>query len=255
MSTDSAHQPLAIVLAAGKGTRMESELPKVLVPISGSPMIDYVLDTLDAAGIKRKIVVVGYKSELVRQHLEQRHGVEFAEQPEQLGTGHAVMMCRKQFADHPGPVLIVTGDAPMLQASTVQKLLQAFSEEQPDCLLGTVTKENPSGFGRIVRDDSGRFCGIVEEKDATDQQREIREVNPSVYLFKADALLAVLDQLTAENAQREYYITDCPRLLLEAGKSVDARNVLQPIESLGVNSQADVQEVESALKRQESTGV
>lgn len=213
---------MAIVLAAGKGTRMKSELPKVLVPVGGRPMLRYVVDALTKAGIGRIVVVVGYRAELVREELAGAPGVEFADQTEQLGTGHAVMMCRPALESHRGPVVIVAGDSPLLQSDSIATLLTEFDQRHAACLLGTVERENPTGFGRIVRDAAGRFTGIVEEKDATPQQRALREINVSTYVFDAAELLAALQQLRADNSQREYYITDCPGLLLAAGKTVEA---------------------------------
>src|SRR5262249_14712733 len=136
---------LAIVLAAGKGTRMKSELPKVLVPVGGRPMVRYVLDALRAAGVQRLLVVVGYRGDLVRAELAGAPDVAFAEQKEQLGTGHAVMMCREAIAAHRGPVVVVAGDSPMLQAESVATLLAEFSRCGASCLLGTVNRDNPTG--------------------------------------------------------------------------------------------------------------
>ena len=250
MSETPTHPSLAIVLAAGKGTRMKSELPKVLVPVAGRPMIRYVIDALKQAQVSKIVVVVGYKAELVQDELADEPLVVYAEQSEQLGTGHAVMMCREQIAAHDGPVLIVAGDSPMLQASSVAKLLEAFHEEAPACLLGTVEREDPTGYGRVVRDGQGQFVAIVEEKDTSEAQKAIREVNVSTYVFDAAELLAALDQLTNENAQQEYYVTDCPGILLNAGKRVDALKVMASCESLSINSIDELALVEAELKRQ-----
>lgn len=239
---------LAIVLAAGKGTRMKSDLPKVLVPVAGRPMIRYVIDALKSAGIGRVLVVVGYRSHLVRAELSGEPNVEFAEQSEQLGTGHAVMMCRDELAQHQGPVLIVAGDSPLLQPDSIRRLLENFSAAQCACVLGTVDKENPQGYGRIVRNQLGEFTGIVEEKDATPAQRSIREVNVSTYVFDSQQLLEALKQLTDKNAQGEYYITDCPAVLLAAGKRVAAEKVLQPCESMSINNTDELALVEAELQ-------
>lgn len=246
--SDSTTSPLAIVLAAGKGTRMESDLPKVLVPVCGRPMICYVIDALQAAGIERIVVVVGYRAELVREELKDVPGIEFAEQREQLGTGHAVMMCRGQLQDHQGPVFIIAGDSPMLQASSVRSLLDLYEEEQAACLIGTVNKQNPTGYGRVVRDREGLFQEIVEEKDADDEQRVIKEVNVSTYVFDAQQLLSALAQLTDDNVQGEYYVTDCPAFLKAAGQRVSAHNVLQPCEAMSINNMAELREVEEQMK-------
>jgi bifunctional UDP-N-acetylglucosamine pyrophosphorylase/glucosamine-1-phosphate N-acetyltransferase/UDP-N-acetylglucosamine pyrophosphorylase len=240
---------MAIVLAAGKGTRMKSDLPKVLVPLLGRPMVRYVLESLSQAGIEHTVVVVGYRADLVEAELADVGGLEFALQEQQLGTGHAVMMCREALWRHEGPVVVVTGDSPMLQPESVRALLAEFDRLGAACLLGTVRKDNPAGYGRIVRDASGEFVGIVEEKDASAEQKAIVEINVSTYVFDAASLLEALDQLRADNSQREYYITDCPGILLAAGKRELALPVLQPCEALSVNSVDELREVEAEMQR------
>jgi bifunctional UDP-N-acetylglucosamine pyrophosphorylase/glucosamine-1-phosphate N-acetyltransferase/UDP-N-acetylglucosamine pyrophosphorylase len=175
-------EPLAIVLAAGKGTRMKSDLPEVLFPTCGRPMVRYVLEALHGAGVGRVLVVVGYKADLVRGELSDESGVEFVVQSEQLGTGYAVLMCRESLAEHDGPILILAGDSPMTQVSSWKSLLKACDRDQPACLLRTAIKEDPMGLGRIARDGDGQFVGIVEEKDATAKQKGILEVNMSTCL-------------------------------------------------------------------------
>lgn len=242
-------EPFAIILAAGKGTRMKSELPKVLVPVLGRPMIRYVVDAVREAGIRRMLVVVGYRSELVREELAGEAGVEFVEQAEQLGTGHAVMMCRAALAKHDGGVLILTGDSPLTQASSLQRLLNEFAEARPACLIGTAYKEDPTGLGRVVRNAEGRFERIVEQKDATPEERAIKEVNMSTYLFASGDLVWALDHLTTDNAQREYYVTDCPAILKAAGKTIDAKPVLQALEAMSINTVEELAAVENEMKR------
>src|SRR5262245_6020941 len=212
--------PVAIVMAAGKGTRMKSDLPKVLFPAAGRPLIEYVLDALAEAGIRRMVVVVGYRGDLVRQVLAGRAGVEFVEQSPQWGTGHAVMVCRQSLADHDGPILIMTGDTPLVQPATLKAMFAEFQRTRPACLMGTALKENPAGLGRVVRDERGDFLAIVEEKDATVPQKAIREVNMSYYLFNASDLWQALDRIRNDNSQGEYYITDCPGILKREGKDV-----------------------------------
>lgn len=228
---------------------MKSDLPKVLVPVGGRPMIRYVIDGLREAGVKRIVVVIGYKSDLVRQELTDESDIDFAVQEEQLGTGHAVMMCREQIESHEGPVVIVTGDSPMLQASSVKTLLDDFAGSSPACLLGTAHRDDPTGLGRIVRDADGTFTGIVEHKDCTPEQLAVTEVNMSTYVFDAAELLASLDQLTTDNAQGEYYITDAPGLLLKADKEVRALAALQPCEALSINTVDDLSVVEAEMER------
>lgn len=238
---------VAIVLAAGMGTRMKSDLPKVLVPICGRPMIDYVLDALSAGGVDRVIAVIGYRAELVRAALNGRPGVEFALQAEQLGTGHAVMACRDLLADCTGPVLVVTGDAPLMQAESVAALLGEFARRPAACILGTAHKDDPSGLGRILRDPQGNFTGIIEHRDATPEQRKITEINMSYYVFDCQELLGTLDQIRPDNRQGEYYITDVPGLLVARGKEVRALPVLKPCEALGINTLDELAAVEVEL--------
>jgi len=237
-----------IVLAAGKGTRMKSDLPKVLVEVCGRPMIHYVIDALEEGGADRTIVVIGYRAELVRSALAGREHVEFVVQAEQLGTGHAVMACRELLDDHAGPVLVLAGDQPMTQAASVAGLFDQFEREPVACIIGTTYKQNPAGLGRIVRDADGNFTAIVEHKDATPQQRRIKEVNLSYYVFHWPDLLPVLHQIRADNAQREYYITDAPGLLLKRGKRVRAIDLLKPCESLSINTVEELAAVEETMK-------
>lgn len=239
----------AIVMAAGKGTRMKSDLPKVLFEVCGRPMLSFVVDALTAAGVERIIVVVGYRADLVRETLSDREDVVFVEQTEQLGTGHAVMMCRNEMQGREGPVFIVAGDSPLIQRDSIASLLAEFRLGKPACMIGTLNKQDPSGLGRIVRDAEGKFEGIVEEKDATPQQRQITEVNMSTYVFDSTELLHALDQLTNDNRQREYYITDCPGILKGEGKAVQALPVLKPCESLSINTLEELKIVEGEMRK------
>lgn len=240
---------MAVILAAGQGTRMKSDLPKVLCRAAGRPLVDYVLDALEQAGVRRKVVVVGYRAELVQEELGGRSGVEFALQSERLGTGHAVMMARAQLAEHRGPVIVLAGDSPMVRPASLKRLLDAFHQTRPACLLGTLVKDDPTGLGRIVRDTSGKFVGIVEQKDATPEQRAIKEVNMSTYVFDPAQLLSALDRLKSNNSQSEYYLTDCPSILLSDGLQVEALSVLEACEALSVNTVEELALVEAELER------
>ncbi|GAB5404786.1 MAG: NTP transferase domain-containing protein [Aureliella sp.] len=241
--------PLAIVLAAGRGTRMKSDLPKVLFPALERPMIHWVIDALEKAGINKSVIVVGYRADDVKSELKDREGVDFAIQSEQLGTGHAVQMCEAQLENHDGPVLVVAGDSPMIQAESLKKLLSEFEKGDYACLLGTLEKDDPTGLGRIVRDTSGTFSHIVEQKDATEEEQKICEVNMSTYLFDCSALRWALGRLNSDNAQGEYYLTDCPAILLKAGKRVDAAPVLSACESLSINTVDELGLVEAEMQR------
>lgn len=241
--------PIAVVLAAGQGTRMKSDLPKVLFPVLERPMIEFVLDALAAAGIERVIAVVGYRAQDVQAALAGRRSVDYALQTERLGTGHAVKMAAGLLQGHEGPVLIVTGDSPLIQPSSIQELLAHFEHHRPACLLGTLHKANPAGLGRIVRDAAGQFVGIVEEKDATPEQKQITEVNMSTYVFDCRELLHALSQIKNDNRQKEFYLTDCPGILKAEGKRVEALPVLKDCEALSINTIDELQSVEDAMKK------
>jgi UDP-N-acetylglucosamine diphosphorylase/glucosamine-1-phosphate N-acetyltransferase len=250
VSPQMSPPPLAIVLAAGKGTRMKSDLPKVLLPVCGRPMIHFVLDALDKAGFTEKVVVIGHRGDLVRQELASRTDkISFVEQTEQLGTGHAVIQCGEHLTDHDGPVIVVAGDSPLLQPSSLSKLLAHFEAQRPALLLGTLIKDDPTGLGRIVRDADGSFTGIVEHKDASEAERLIREVNMSTYLFNGPDLVNALAKLGNDNAQREYYLTDCAAILNRSGRPVAAIPVLEPCESLSINDPDELRLVDATMRQ------
>lgn len=240
---------LGIVLAAGKGTRMESDLPKVLVSACGRPLVDYVLDAIEGAGVDKMVVVVGYRGNDVRRALHNRTNVEFVEQTEQLGTGHAVQVCMDHLVDFDGPVVVVTGDSPLTQKESIQALLDLYFAKRPACILGTLKKDDPTGLGRIVRDMNGNFECIVEQKDASPDQLKIKEVNMSTYVFDCKHLVSSLSKLQNDNRQGEYYITDCPGILKAEGLNVQALPVLKACEALSVNNLADLSAVEDEMKR------
>jgi bifunctional UDP-N-acetylglucosamine pyrophosphorylase / glucosamine-1-phosphate N-acetyltransferase len=242
-------EKLAVVLAAGKGTRMKSDLPKVLVPVCGRPMIEFVLDALTTGGVERIIAVIGYRADLVREALNGRKNLTFALQAEQLGTGHAVMVCRDLLARHQGPVLIVAGDAPLMQADSIAALLTEFNRSPAACVIGTALADNPEGLGRIIRDKEGNFLGIVEHRDATPAEREINEVSMSYYVFDCQTMLDALDLIRSDNDQGEYYITDLPRVFLSQGMKVRAVPVLKPCEVLAINSMQELAVVEAEMRK------
>ncbi len=228
--------PVAIILAAGQGKRMKSDKAKVLHEVCGRPMIQYVVDAARGAGAKSIIVVVGYASEQLYSALQNEPDVQFATQTEQLGTGHAVKVCRPLLADYQGPALVLVGDEPLLRPEPLADLLDRQAREAAACLLGTAEIADPKGFGRILRDAAGRFLRIVEERDCTSEEKAIREVNPSCYVFELPVLWEALDQIGTSNAQGEYYLTDAPERLMTMGRKVVALNVLQADDVLGVNT-------------------
>jgi len=241
--------PVAVILAAGKSTRMKSEVPKVLHPVCGRLMIEYVLDAARAAGAERLIVVVGHKADLVRAALAQHPDVVFAEQIEQKGTGHAVLMCESHLTGHQGSVLILAGDTPLLQGSSLKALLDSQAEMQAACVIGTADTRNNDGLGRVVRDALGAFQCIVEQKDASPEQRRITEINTGCYAFSTPLLLKALHKVKPNNSQAEYYLTDCPRILMDDGHRVIATCSLTIEEALGVNTRVQLSEAREGIHK------
>ena len=240
--------PAAVVLAAGKSTRMKSELPKVLHPVCGRPMASHVLDAARGAGVDRTVVIVGHKADEVKAALADEPGVSFALQAEQLGTGHAVMQARPDLECYDGPVLVLAGDTPLLRAESLAALFRTRAEENAACVVGTAETENNFGLGRIVRDDAGEFVRIVEEKDASDAEKAITEINTGCFVFGRAALFDALDQINTDNAQGELYLTDCAEVLRDAGRRVVASCSLDISEAMGVNTQEQLAEVESVMQ-------
>lgn len=241
--------PVAIILAAGKSTRMKSAVPKVLHPVFGRPMIEYVLDAVRAAGVAQTVVIVGHQAELVKQALAHHPDVRFALQAEQRGTGHAVMMAAEPLADHHGPILVLAGDTPLLQGQSLVGLLQAQSENDASCVIGTAITDNNQGLGRIVRDSAGGFLRIVEQKDATPEEAAIREINTGCYAFDGRKLFASLQKIRPNNKQGEYYLTDVPGVLKSEGSAVVAAPRFTLTEALGVNTRAQLAEVTHSIGR------
>jgi len=245
---DTMPETVAIILAAGKSKRMQSETPKVLHQACGRPIVEYVMDAARQAGASRLILVVGHKADLVQQALQHHPDVEFALQTEQLGTGHAVMSCREHLADFRGQVLILAGDTPLLRGSSLQKLLKEQQVQQAACVVGTARTENNQGLGRIVRGEQGEFLRIVEQRDASPAELQITEINTGCFAFDGESLFSALQQVRPENAQGEYYLTDCPEILSRQGKRVIAVCTLDLQEALGVNTQEQLAEVERIMK-------
>ncbi len=242
-------RPAAVILAAGKSTRMKSELPKVLHPVLGRPMIEYVLDAARAANCEKIVVIVGHKAEEVKAALSHHPDVEFALQEEQQGTGHAVMMCADNLADHDGPVLILAGDTPLLKGSSLARLLEIQKTEQAACVVGTATTQANEGLGRIVRDSNKQFLRIVEQKDATPEEAAIEEINTGCFTFDCQHLFGALQKVKPNNSQAEYYLTDCAEILLKSGEPVIAKTVFDIQEAMGVNTQEQLAEVADIIQK------
>lgn len=241
--------PVAVVLAAGKSTRMKSAVPKVLHEVCGRPMIEYVLDSARQAGCERLVVIVGHEAEQVKKALAPHRDVEFALQTEQKGTGHAVMMCRENLHNHQGPIFVLTGDAPLMRASSFAALLEEYRTFHAACVIGTAETANNFGLGRIVRNTSGAFLRIVEEKDASPEEKAIQEINVGCYVFDCQRLFEALAQLKPNNKQGELYLTDCAAILKEMEQRVIASKKLDIAEALGVNTRQQLAEVQQAMQR------
>ncbi|MCL4111403.1 UNVERIFIED_CONTAM: hypothetical protein GTU68_032311 [Idotea baltica] len=229
---------------------MRSAVPKVLHGICGRPMIEFVLDAARDAGCSRMVVIVGHEKEMVKDALSHHADVEFAEQIEQHGTGHAVMMCEENLKDHDGPVLILAGDTPLLTGESLAALLDEQKQQSAACVIGTADTENNDGLGRVVRAVDGRFECIVEQKDANEEQLTITEINTGCYAFDNQKMLAALQKIRPENKQAEYYLTDCPAILLDEGNTVIASCSLDIMEAMGVNTRVQLATVTDKIQAQ-----
>jgi len=237
------------VLAAGKGKRMRSNLPKVLHRVLGRAMIDHVLHTVEALRPKSIALVTGHASEMVREHVGQPVNLDWVIQDKQLGTGHAVQQCEKVIRDV-RDVLIVCGDTPLLSVDTLARLVDEHRQADTDVTVLTAKPANPFGYGRIVRDEHGDVTSIVEQKDATDEQREICEVSSGIYCVRHEVLFDLLHAIENRNAQEEYYLPDIVPLALKAGQSVAAVAMDDSDEMVGVNDRVDLAHVEGLMQRQ-----
>jgi bifunctional UDP-N-acetylglucosamine pyrophosphorylase/glucosamine-1-phosphate N-acetyltransferase len=238
--------PRACVLAAGKGTRMGGDRPKVLFEAGGKPLIEWCLKALSAADVRDVVAVVGFRKDEVVSALPT--GVRWVEQSPQLGTGHAVMCARVAFQGNDAPVLVTCGDMPLLSTGSFRKIAELRERENAACALLTVRIPPDSRFGRIVRDGAGNVLRIVEYKDATEEERAIDQGNTGVMCFRADDLWDALDLVKNENAQGEYYLTDVIGILIASGKKVVAHVCENPDEALGVNTPEDLAQVEKSLR-------
>ncbi|HIQ40386.1 MAG TPA: bifunctional N-acetylglucosamine-1-phosphate uridyltransferase/glucosamine-1-phosphate acetyltransferase, partial [Sulfurivirga caldicuralii] len=238
----------AIVLAAGKGTRMQSRLPKVLQPLAGKPLLHYVLQSAANIPVERAIVVVGHGAEQVRQAFTDPH-IQWVEQRQQLGTGHAVAQGLPRLADE-DVALILYGDVPLVAPATLRDLAGLVNEAHPLALL-TVELEDPTGYGRIIRDHHHRVQAIVEQKDATPEQLAIKEVNTGMMAVQGRWLKKWLDQLDKDNAQGEFYLTDIVRFCVADGFEVATTQARKAIETMGVNDKQQLAQLERAYQREQ----
>jgi len=240
----NTNQQLAvIILAAGKGTRMQSDLPKVLHPIGGKPMVKRVIDIARKLGAQKIIPVIGYKYEMVQKALKEE-SVEFAFQLEQNGTGHAVNQCKKIMNNFTGNALILSGDVPLIGIETLSKLLQTHFKSGASATLLTADFEDPVGYGRVIRNFENTFEKIVEHKDASDEEREISEINAGIYVFDSQLLFELLPQVRNNNAQSEYYLPDVIPMIKSKKYKVAIEKTENISEIQGVNTIEQLEELD-----------
>jgi bifunctional UDP-N-acetylglucosamine pyrophosphorylase/glucosamine-1-phosphate N-acetyltransferase len=246
--------PSAIILAAGKGTRMGGDRAKVLHEVAGRPMLHWVTDACFAAGVQRCVIVVGYQADEVRASLADEPRCVFVEQTQQLGTAHAADQARPIFEDAPdGDVFVLAGDGPLIRSQTLARLLEVHRRTRASATLATAVLDDPTGYGRVLRTAApagpGGFDRIVEQKDASPEQLAVREVNPSYYCFAVADLFAGLSRVESNNRQREFYLTDVPGLLKQQGKTVTLVDAVPAEDVLSINTPAQLAEVDRVLRQ------
>lgn len=254
MTSLQQHRPLdVLIMAAGLGTRMKSQKAKVLHELGGRPIIAHVVHKALSLQPRKIYVVVGHQAAeveaAVRAEVRNDELTGFVLQPQQRGTGDAVMSARSALKGADSTLLILSGDVPMVREETLAKLVEHHQSSGAVCSILSVKLENPTGYGRIVRDDQNRFAKIVEQKDATSDEKLIREINSGIYCFDTAKLFSALDQVQPTNQQQEYYLTDAPAILLAAGEKVEILVINDPREVSGINSRADLAEFENLMRR------
>lgn len=235
-----------VVLAAGKGTRMKSETAKVLHPLGGRPMLSHVLDRVAGLTPKKVVLVIGFQADAVRR-LFSGEGIEFALQEQQLGTGHAVMQSESALEGFAGDVLILCGDMPLMKTETLQRLIEKHRADGAACTFLSLKTPEARDFGRVIRDAAGQVVRIVEHRDATPEEKTVDEYNSGVYCFQKEFLFKALCEITPENAQGEYYLTDTVQRLIQSGCSVEAVATPDDTEIFGINSLEDLKRAEALL--------
>lgn len=240
-------QIASVILAAGKGTRMKSKLPKVLHCVCGEPMLGHVIHAANQADVARNIVVVGHGAEEVKEIIGQ--GVEYVNQLEQLGTGHAVMQAEPLLSNFDGSILILCGDTPLIEAETLKRIVGDHVKKGNAVTVLTADMEDPTGYGRVIRDDTGQVEAIVEHKDADSDQLAISEINTGIYCFQAAKLFASLKEISPANAQGEYYLTDVLAILKKKGDKVGAVKVKDALETMGINNRVQLADAEKVMRR------
>lgn len=235
----------AVILAAGKGTRMKSDLPKVVHKVLGKTLVEYVIEATQQAGVKEVCLVIGYQAEIVRKNIPE--GPEFVIQEEQLGTGHAVK-CAKDFIGMEGETLVLCGDTPLIKGETLKAFVDYHRENKNAITVLSANIDDPTGYGRIIRNQQGEFIKSVEHKDALPEELQSKEINSGMYIFNSKELSEALEQLTTNNAQGEYYLPDTLTIVKEKGLKVDAYLIQDSREIAGVNTQEQLKEAEEVMK-------
>jgi len=243
----------AIILAAGKGTRMKSKLVKVMHPLAGAPLIQYPVTAAREAEASRIVAVVGHQAESVQTFFGDSADVAFALQAEQNGTGHAVACAAPLLKEFRGRVLILCGDVPLIRAATLRELLEEHARQGATVTVLTARVENPHGYGRIVKDASGKVVAIVEEKDADPGQRAINEINSGIYCVEGPFLFDAVSRLGSDNAQGEYYLTDIVRMAAGQGLVCASHPVSDAVEVMGINDRIQLAEAEAVLRMRINT--
>jgi bifunctional UDP-N-acetylglucosamine pyrophosphorylase/glucosamine-1-phosphate N-acetyltransferase len=236
-----------VVLAAGKGTRMKSRLPKVLHEVGGLPLIEHVLRTADAIAPSTTVIVIGHEAAAITERLSKRLGLLFALQDPQLGTGHALLQTEPLLKDRSGTVVLLSGDVPLLRSATLRTLVDHHRRTRAAATVVTAVMEDPAGYGRIVR-ANGSISAIVEHKDASPAEREISEINSGIYAFDLPPLFGALRKIGSQNAQGEYYLPDLVRVFRDMGLAVETFQVDDPTEIAGVNSRGELAEVGAVVR-------
>ena len=239
---------ISLVLAAGKGTRMKSELPKVLHTVNGLPMLVKVKNVLENVGIEKNIFILGHKKKKV---LDIMGDIPYVEQLEQLGTGHAVLVAKEELEKYKQDVLITCGDTPLIKEETLEKMISIFKEKRLDCILLSCEVQNPFGYGRIINRD-GNVVDIVEEKEANEEVRAIKEINAGVYIFKYERLVEAASKIDNNTQKGEYYLTDAIKYLVNDGYKVESYKIYDEDEILGVNSKVQLSQANSILRKRKN---
>lgn len=239
-----------IILAAGEGTRMKSAMPKVLHQVCGEPIIKYILDLLQKAGVKDTIVITGYKAEELEQWLcANSKGLKTVRQEKLLGSGDAVRQARCYLAKFKGDVLVLCGDTPLIDFRSLEKMVDAHQRRNASCTLLTAVLKNPTGFGRIFRGEDNKVIKIIEEQDADPYEKAIDEINVGAYCFKSSDLFSALEELTPDNKKKEYYLTDVVAALHRRKAVVESVSTESEEEALGINSRLDLSRANAVINK------